>query len=147
MSLIISGKRLHENYIFERESDIIMARILVIDDDLDFLALMKTFLMDARHDVLLLMRADKALEEISRFQPDLVLLDIMMPGISGAQCYQAIRKECGAALPIMIITGSDMILKGVDDPILKYLRKPVDLVTLNRTINKLLPEEKPGENK
>lgn len=124
-----------------------MARILVIDDDIDYLAMIKTFLVDAKYEVLPLTRADKTLEEVRRFRPDLVLLDIIMPGISGAQCYQAIRKECGAALPIIIITGTDMTLKSVKDSQLKYFRKPVDLDRLLKTIQSLLPGEKPGEKK
>jgi len=122
-----------------------MARILVIDDDIDYLIMMKTYLVDTKYEVLPLTRADKTLEEIRRFRPDLVLLDIMMPGITGAQCYKAIRKECGDGLPIIIITGSDMTLKGVEDSRLKYLRKPVDLARLLKTIQSLLPVEKPGE--
>jgi len=124
-----------------------MARILVIDDDIDYLAMVKACLEDARHEVLPLTRADKVLEEIRRFRPDLVLLDIMMPGITGAQCYQAIRKEFGAKLPIIIITGSEMTLKGVEDSQLTYLRKPMDLTMFLKTVNNLLPGEKPRENK
>jgi DNA-binding response OmpR family regulator len=133
--------------LLKKEGDHAMARILVIDDDIDYLAMIKTFLVDAKYEVLPLTRADKTLEEVRRFQPDLVLLDIIMPGISGAQCYQAIRKECGAGLPIIIITGTDMTLKGVKDSQLKYFRKPVDLARLLKTIQSLLPGEKPGGKK
>jgi len=133
--------------LLKKEGDHAMARILVIDDDIDYLAMIKTFLVDAKYEVLPLTRADKTLEEVRRFRPDLVLLDIIMPGISGAQCYQAIRKECGAALPIIIITGTDMTLKSVKDSQLKYFRKPVDLDRLLKTIQSLLPGEKPGEKK
>ena len=124
-----------------------MARILVIDDDIDYLAMVKTFLVDAGYEVFPLLRADKALEEMRHLPPDLVILDILMPGITGGQCYKAIRREFGGLLPILIVTGTDITLKGVEDSNLKYLRKPVNLDTLLKAVRSMLPEEKPKDKK
>jgi len=113
-----------------------MPRILVIDDDKDYLAMIRAFLSESKYETSLLDRGDKALEEVQRFKPDIVILDILMPGISGGSVYQAIRDTFGYALPIIVVTGTDIRIKGVKDPFLKYLRKPVDLEVLLKTIQK-----------
>ncbi|MBN1900026.1 response regulator [Candidatus Sumerlaeota bacterium] len=114
-----------------------MPRILLIDDDRDYQALMKAFFKQQNYEFVILGGAAGALEEIRSFKPDLLILDIMMPGITGATVYKAVRKEIGSALPILIISGTEIRLRDVQDPFLKYLRKPVDLDILAKTIDKM----------
>ena len=113
-----------------------MPRILVIDDDKDYLAMIRAFLSESEYETSLLALGDNALEEIRRFNPDLVILDILMPGIMGGSVYQAIRNTFDHALPVIVVTGTDIRIKGVNDPFLTYLRKPVDLDILLKTIQK-----------
>jgi DNA-binding response OmpR family regulator len=110
---------------------------MLIDDDRDYLALMKTFFKSEGYDFLILSGAVGAMEEIRKFKPDILILDIMMPGITGATVYKAVREEIGKALPILIISGTEMRIRDVQDPFLKYLRKPVDLEDLSKIIKKL----------
>lgn len=111
---------------------------MLIDDDEDYLAFMKAFFQTRKYEFSILPCANGALEEIRRFKPDILILDIVMPGVTGATVYKAIRDEIGKALPILIVSGTEMRLRNVQDPFLKYLRKPVDLDVLSKIIEKLV---------
>jgi DNA-binding response OmpR family regulator len=111
---------------------------MLIDDDKDYLDFMKAFFQSLKYEFSILPGATGALEEIRRFKPDLLILDIVMPGITGATVYKAVRDEIGKALPILIVSGTEMRLRDVRDPFLKYLRKPVDLDVLSKIIDKLV---------
>ena len=62
---------------------------------------------------------------------------ILFGGLKGYFIVRAVRDEIGRALPILIISGTEMRIRDARDPFLKYLRKPVDLDVLLKTIEKL----------
>lgn len=115
-----------------------MARILVVDDDIEALLLLKTLLKRSGHQPLLLTRATKLPDEIQRAQPDLLILDLMMPGVMGGMAYDAVRSEIGPALPIIISSGTKIKIRAKDDPLLRYCPKPVDSKLLMSQIHELL---------
>jgi DNA-binding response OmpR family regulator len=103
-------------------------RILVIDDDPDLLALCRINLAVDGHQVEEASSGREGLELISSFEPDVVLLDVMMPTLSGLDVLRTIRE--GAAtrdLPVVIVSarvGIEDQVAGKDAGADAYITKP-----------------------
>ncbi len=125
-----------------------MAIILVVDDDADVRITIKKSLTRAGYQVTCASNSRAALEVLSGMRPDLVLLDIALPGIDGIELCRQLRADpITASLPVLFLTVSgDMQSKtaafnaGADD----YLVKPFDLQELNLRVKALLPREQAG---
>ncbi|MCX7766472.1 MAG: response regulator [Candidatus Sumerlaeia bacterium] len=115
-----------------------MARILLIDDDVDVLKMLKISLESNGHKVTTLSEGSRVIEEIQHSQPEIVITDILMPGITGGIIYQQIRKLIGSHLPIIICTGTKIRLDEQNDPLLVHLTKPFNCVKLEENIQRLL---------
>jgi len=115
-----------------------MAKIVIIDDEMDSLIILRTFLTRSGHEVFPLLRAERALQEIELVNPDLVITDIVMPGVMGGTLYDAIRKQLGPSLPVIVSSGTRLRVKDKNDPLLAYCPKPVDFDELLAAINRLL---------
>jgi two-component system alkaline phosphatase synthesis response regulator PhoP len=107
-------------------------KILVIDDEGDFLKLARTRLEASGYKVLTLDSGDRAMELTKREKPDLILLDIVMPGKSGCDVCRELKadKDTGS-IPIVVFTAhylEEEYVKtnseeiGADD----YILKPFD---------------------
>ena len=82
-----------------------MARVLVVDDNQDTCELLARILRRAGHDAACQTSPAGALDQIRRDVPDLVILDVMMPGMTGLELLRAVRAEEGfAALPVVLFT-------------------------------------------
>ena len=80
--------------------------ILVIDDELDSLRYLAAVLEDNGHEVVPSQDPDEGLALAIREQPDLVLIDIMMPGTSGLGVYRAMRSEDAVRdVPVILVSG------------------------------------------
>jgi DNA-binding NarL/FixJ family response regulator len=84
-------------------------RILLVDDDPDFLRSIRQYLeVDQRTEVVGSLRSSReALEEVSRLQPDLVLMDIVMPGMSGLEAARQIKAQPVAPRVILLTLHDD----------------------------------------
>lgn len=116
-------------------------RVLVVDDDPDIVDYLSSFLKDNGYEVASANHAAAALSVIDEFSPDVVVIDVLMPGESGLSLLVSLRRHprwCD--LPLVVITGSDRILEddcqsylgshhGIRGPD-GVLGKPVDLKTL-----------------
>lgn len=78
-------------------------KILIVDDEPDFLAVMRTRLEANDYEVTTAANGEDALKHIKNDRPDAVLLDILMPGIDGLEVLKRIRKM-DERLPVYIIT-------------------------------------------
>src|SRR3712207_4230753 len=82
-----------------------MARIVVADDDADVRMLVALKLESSGHDVVAVENGAVAVEQCQAVRPDLVVLDLMMPGMSGIEACRAIRSDPSiAATPVILLT-------------------------------------------
>jgi CheY-like chemotaxis protein len=82
------------------------ARIAVIDDDPDFVVLLKTILKSRGYDVLTAPDGEDGLRLIHSASPDLVLLDLMMPKVSGLEVVRRMREDPEIRdIPVIVISG------------------------------------------
>lgn len=77
-------------------------RILVADDDRDAVVTLSLVLQDEGHEVVEVYRGDAVLELARRYKPDVVLLDIGMPGLTGFEIARQLRDNFGKACPVLI---------------------------------------------
>ena len=112
-----------------------MKKILIVEDEEDIQELLKFFLEDNDYQTMIASDGIEAIDTFHRFQPDMILLDIMIPKIDGYAVCELIRKE--SKIPIIMITAlSDETnqLKGFDLLIDDYVTKPFSMPILFRKI-------------
>jgi DNA-binding response OmpR family regulator len=117
-------------------------RILVVDDQVEMLRMIGMNLQNKGYVIDVAQDAPAALEKINRAFPDLLILDIMLPGISGTDLLKQIRSDPrGVHLPVIILSA----LTEVDDKIAglqagadEYLTKPIDVRELTARVAALL---------
>ena len=117
------------------------SRILVVDDVVDNLFLLQAILEDEGYSVDTAMDGTIALEKIQSSPPDLVLLDIMMPGLTGYEVTRQVRQKALAELPIVLLTAYDECsgLPYWEVGANALIRKPIDFDQLLKTIDNHLP--------
>ena len=121
-----------------------MATVLAVDDDDDILEIIRVNLELEGHEVLLARSGAEALELVRRQPPDLVLLDIMMPGIDGWDVLARLKSdhELGATtVPVLMLTAltadDDRVRGGIEGAIC-YLTKPFHPSVLCAEVNRVL---------
>lgn len=113
-------------------------KILVVDDELLLRDVLYDYLNRQGYDVTLAQDAEKALELSDSYTPDIALLDIKLPRISGIELTQTLKKKF-PDLPIIIMTGYpslDTAINAMQNGANEYIVKPFRLDELNRTIKK-----------
>lgn len=107
-------------------------RVLVVDDDASLAEMLSIVLRQEGFDTTTVHRGDHALEAFHRYRPDVVLLDLMLPGLDGIEVCRQIRRESG--VPIVMLTAKgdtiDVVTgleSGADDYVVKPF-KPKELV-------------------
>lgn len=117
-------------------------RVLVCDDDSRVRGLLGRLLASHGFSVRTADCGERALEEISRHTPDLLLLDITMPGLSGFEvCRRVRRMSEGELLPIVLITGlpdTDSRIRGLESGADEFVSKPFEHPVLLARIRALL---------
>ncbi len=119
-----------------------MKRIMIVDDEVGALTLIGIMLDRGGFEVIKAQNAAEALSILdNNTLPDLIVLDIMMPGMDGIDLCRAIRQRRGAAkLPILILStrgDSESVMKSMDAGATDYLPKPIlhhDLVAKVRSL-------------
>lgn len=106
------------------------ARILIADDSMVVRAVLKKQLATEGYDLVEAASGEAVLEECRRYPPDVVLLDVEMPGISGYQVLSSMQTEPAlAAIPVIFLSGrvsADDVATGLRLGAHDYLRKPVE---------------------
>lgn len=126
-------------------------RILVVDDDPDIVDYLSSFLEDEGFEVATASHCAAAQELMEDFQPELMLIDAVLPGKSGLELLVCLRRHPKwGDLPVVVVTGNDQLLEddcrsylgaheGVRGPD-GVLGKPVDRDTLVALLRKLVKD-------
>ena len=115
-----------------------MTLVMVVDDDQDLAEMLGIVLTGAGIDVDLVSRGDEVLDVFRNNPPDLVLLDVMLPGLDGIEVCRLLRAE--SMVPIIMLTAKgdshDVVgglEAGADDYMVKPFRHPSELIARIRT--------------
>ncbi|MBK6326929.1 MAG: response regulator [Chloroflexi bacterium] len=115
-------------------------KILVIEDDVQMLAWTQGLLEDEGYDVLVAIDDGAGLKTAVSEKPDLILLDIFLPGMDGEEVARYLRADPETAeIPLIMLANDsqlDSLTIGHESPVDDYLIKPFDAVTL---VTKILP--------
>ena len=108
-----------------------MVRVLVIDDDPSIRQVVGNALSDEGYDVDEAADGRAALAAIDRAHPDVILLDMKMPGMDGWEFVRRYRARYGHRAPVVVLTAArDAARRGADVDAEGYLAKPFDLDVL-----------------
>lgn len=117
-------------------------RILAVDDQRQVARLVQVHLERAGFEVTLAYDGAEALEKVREIRPDLVVLDVMMPGIDGFEVLRRLKEDPETEpIPVIMLTArseSDDALEGYDRGAQWYLAKPVDPAELLNYVNNVL---------
>ena len=116
--------------------------VLVVDDDRDAQEILTRTLQSAGYRVRAVGSGAKALEVVARERVDVILLDVMMPGMDGLTTCAELRKEPRAkGIPIILLTAKDDVatrVAGMRLGVSEYVTKPVNIhEVLNRVRNQI----------
>jgi CheY-like chemotaxis protein len=124
------------------ESSSAPARILVVDDERRNRDLLEVMLQSEGHIVVSAAGSAEAMEMIARQKPDLIVLDVMMPGIDGYQVAATIKGDAATRhIPIILLTSLDdrnSRAHGLRAGAEEVLTKPVNRAALCERVSKLL---------
>lgn len=114
----------------------VRGRVLTVDDDRQVGATVRDVLTDFGYDVRTAVGGEEALALVRTFDPDVVLLDVMMPGMSGDEVLDRLHAD-HPGLPVVMVTAiadadraRALLFRGAFD----LIRKPFDLAVLERVV-------------
>jgi two-component system alkaline phosphatase synthesis response regulator PhoP len=118
-------------------------KIIVIDDEVDFLKIVTLNLEGTgKYEVLALSTAKDIMPQIHEFRPDIIILDILMPGVGGIEVCQMLNNDSiGRNIPIIVLSALE---KDEDKKraykvgVVDYIVKPVEIKSLIARIEKAL---------
>jgi PAS domain S-box-containing protein len=103
--------------------------ILIVDDKLDNLKLLTTFLRQSGFEIMVAQSGEEALKHVERIIPDIILLDVMMPGIDGFETCRILKQQKSTEeTPVIFMTALTETVdkvKGFDMGAVDYLTKPL----------------------
>jgi pilus assembly protein CpaE len=127
-------------------------RILIVDDDIEALKLVGLVLERAGHEIVVAMSGEQALDRARAQEPDLVVLDIAMPGMDGFEVSRRLRTSPETAdVPILMFTARGAVqdkVSGFDAGANDYVTKPIHPQELESRVQALLlrsPRDHPRE--
>jgi len=111
-----------------------MAKILLIDDDPQMRKLISDFMSHQGHEVIIAQDGAFGVSMTALEYPDIILLDMMMPVMSGPEALDMIKREPGlSGIPVVVVSANDdpdLQQQMFNAGIAAYIQKPVDLPAL-----------------
>lgn len=128
--------------------------VMIVDDTRPNVLVLQRALTDIGYNISVAFDGEKALELTPKLKPDLILLDVMMPGINGFEVCKLLKKDPEVSdIPIIFITAMGMpkdVLRGFEAGAVDYITKPFNLqevcarvkthLTLSAAIKKLIQD-------
>lgn len=118
------------------------AKIVVADDDLDLCELLEMKLRQSNYEVFTAMDGAQALEVVRKVQPHLVILDIMMPLMTGMEVLRNLKAESATAdIPIILMTAKRQesdVNSGFALGVVDYIVKPFNLRDLVHQVQSVI---------
>jgi two-component system alkaline phosphatase synthesis response regulator PhoP len=123
-------------------------KILLVDDDYDFTVSVKTVLEASGFQVVTASAGEEGLEKVGAERPDLIVLDVMMPGMNGWEVCETLKdSEDTRKIPVIMLTAVASHVKdtsfshasGRQTEAEDYIPKPVEPERLLRSVRSLLP--------
>lgn len=116
--------------------------VLIADDDLEILAIVRNVVRTKGFTVIEATDGDEAMQRVVESRPDLVILDVMMPGQSGWEVCRSIREsDALKATKVIMLTGIGEQMNSMTSPLYgadAHLDKPFDIDELSKTIEQVL---------
>lgn len=116
------------------------AKVMIVEDDATIARFVELELTHADYEVFKFADGETALEAVGEIAPDIILLDLMLPGVDGLQVARTVR-ERGLGMPILMLTArseTQDVVKGFDAGADDYLRKPFEIPELLSRVRALL---------
>jgi DNA-binding response OmpR family regulator len=116
-------------------------KILLVDDELDFAELSKLRLEGSGYEVTTVVSGEEALVLLKNYTPDLILLDLLLPGMRGEEVCKQLKSDSRLKkIPVILFTASGSDVAKVTEEIRAddYIRKPFEPEELLRKIKKLI---------
>ena len=106
-----------------------MGRILVVDDEVEVVRLLKDFLTSKGYEVYTALNGAEALACVKEVKPDIVLLDIIMPGMGGIDTLKEIKKIDPTTAVIMVtaVIDEELANRAVKLGAFDYITKPINI--------------------
>jgi CheY-like chemotaxis protein len=125
-----------------------MARILVAEDERDIRELLNFTLMFAGHTVTLAANGAEAVEKVADADPQLIMMDVRMPKMTGYEACTAIKKmEAYKQVPVIFLTAKgqdEEVQSGFDVGAAAYILKPFSPDDLTRRVKEILQQSGVG---
>ena len=119
-----------------------MVHVLLVDDEADLVWGVRYALMDEGYEVVAAYNGADALALARERRPDVIVLDIIMPGLDGIELCHELRRDAGlGSIPILFLSTRQAVadrIKGLDEGADDYLGKPFDVEELKARIRALL---------
>lgn len=118
-------------------------KVMVVDDEETLVTLVTAILTNEGYDIISASSGQECLEKLKETKPDLIILDMMMPGMSGREVCEKIRADKGLKnVKIVFLTVAKFSEVGKESlkkmKVLDYINKPFDNEDLIRRIKKVL---------
>ena len=117
----------------------VQRKILVVDDEVKIVEVVKSYLEKNGFNVIEAYTAKDALDKFENENPNLIILDLMLPDMSGEEICQALRKK--SRVPIIMLTAKveeDDLLKGLNIGADDYVTKPFPISVFQKKVSALL---------
>jgi DNA-binding response OmpR family regulator len=125
-----------------------MAKILVVEDEKQIADMISFKLSNAGHKVVRAPDGEQAMVVATREQPDLILLDVMMPGLGGVEVLRRLKNDSTLrAVPVIMVSAKGHerdVLSGLRGGAVDYIVKPFSLKELSARVELALRKEPPA---
>ena len=128
-----------------------MAKIMIVDDNIDIADTLRIIMEKEGNQTLLACNGEDFLSKVDDFRPDLVLLDVMMPGLTTEKIMEKLKEKGWASLKVILVT----VVRFSDEEkkllytilnITDYITKPFDVFELVGKVNKHLGKAPAPQN-